>query len=242
MNKHQRYLTILFLCTILACNAKTNRNSNNDATRTDFINNTDESIPDPVKSDSIKKYSQLLKEFFVLVDPVDPAGEWYLPFELPDRSNLNNITFISGYGAYRSTRLKGHLHSGIDIVPANKKSKLDVFAISKGVVCFINQEAPFKTVIIKHKMKDGTIIYSSYIHLKQIFTERGKTVDELSKIGVLYTKSEAHKYGGNFDHLHLEIKKKIDDFSCASWLCMNKEELDNYFINPTCFLKTNLKP
>ncbi len=155
---------------------------------------------------------------------------------------MNYITFISGYGTYRSTRVKGHMHSGIDIVPDDKKNSVDVFAVSKGIVCFVNHDAPVKTIIIKHKLKDGLIIYSSYIHLKEIFTERGKMVNELTKIGVLYTKKEALKYGGNFDHLHFEIKKRVDDFSCASWLCMSREELDEYFINPSGFFKEHLSP
>lgn len=77
--------------------------------------------------------------------------------------------------------------------------------------------------------------------MKEIFTERGVQVDESTKIGVLYTKSEALKYGGNFDHLHFEIKKRIDDYSCASWLCMSSEELDEYFENPSEFFKNHLK-
>jgi len=197
-------------------------------------------ILEVIQSDSIKKYSPLLRKLYVELDPTEPAERWFLPFNLPDRSDLNTITYISGYGAYRATRVRGHKHSGIDIVPADKKNSLDVCAVSKGIVCFVNQDAPVKTVIIKHKLKDGSVIYSSYIHLKEIFTERGKMVDESTKIGVLYTKSEAMKYGGNFDHLHFEIKKRMDDYSCASWLCMSREELDTYFINPSEFLKINL--
>jgi len=197
--------------------------------------------PEAIHSDSIKKYCQLLKHLYIEVEPTELAEKWIFPFDLPDRTDLKNITFISPYGAYRSTRVKGHKHSGIDIVPADRKNSLDVYAVAKGVVCFINQEAPVKTVIVKHKLKDGTMIYSSYIHLKEIFTERGKMVDESTKIGVLYTKREAMKYGGNFDHLHFEIKKRIDDYSCASWLCMSREELDRYFINPLEFLEEHLK-
>jgi len=194
--------------------------------------------PEAIQSDSIKKYSQLLKHLYIEVDPTEPAEKWFLPFDFPDRSELGNITFISAYGAYRSTRVKGHKHSGVDMIPANKKNSLDVYAVSKGVVCFVNHDAPVKTVVIKHKLKEGNVLYSSYIHLKDIYAERGQVVDEKTKIGILYTKSEALKFGGNFDHLHFEIKKRIDDYSCASWLCMSLEELDKFFINPTVFFKT----
>jgi murein DD-endopeptidase MepM/ murein hydrolase activator NlpD len=240
MNKYQISLIILLLCAVYACTSVTT-NSNRMAVGADTIEATIVPSPEVIQPDSIKKYSQLLKQLYIEVDPPEKAERWFLPFSFPDRSNLGNITFISGYGSYRSTRVKGHKHSGIDIVPADKKKSLDVYAVAKGVVCFVNQEAPVKTIIIKHKQKDGSLIYSSYIHLKDIYTVRGKTVDESTKIGVLYTKSEALKYGGNFDHLHFEIKKRIDDYSCASWLCMSREELDAYFINPTNFLKSQLK-
>jgi len=239
MSNYRKYLVLLLLCATCACNSRTN--STPVAIIADSIKTAGNSTTEAIQSDSIKKYSQLLKKFYTEVEPTEPAETWHLPFNLPDRSNLNNISFISAFGAYRSTRVKGHKHSGVDIVPADKKSKLDVYPVSKGIVCFVNHDAPVKTVIIKHKLKDGPAIYSSYIHLKEIYAERGKMVNESTKIGVLYTKSEALKYGGNFDHLHLEIKKRIDDYSCASWLCMSREELDEYFINPYNFLKIHLK-
>jgi murein DD-endopeptidase MepM/ murein hydrolase activator NlpD len=241
MNKYLKYLVVLFLCAICSCTSKTSVNSTVVASNIDSVKIADVYVHEQVQSDSIKKYSQLLKKLYVEVEPAELAERWFLPFSFTNRSDLDNVTFISSYGAYRSTRVKGHKHSGVDMVPADKKSNLNIYAVSKGIVCFVNHEAPVKTVIIKHKLKDGAVIYSSYIHLKEIFTERGKMVDESSKIGMLYTKSEALKYGGNFDHLHFEIKKRIDDYSCASWLCMSREELDEYFINPTFFLKTHLK-
>lgn len=241
MNKYLGFLIILSVLINCSCTSKINSNRNVVKENADVVKTDVKPTLAIIQSDSIKKYSPLLKQLYVEVDPSEPAERWFLPFDLSNRSNLGNITFVSGYGAYRSTRVKGHKHSGVDIVPANKKNSLDVYAVTKGVVCFVNQEAPVKTVIIKHKLKDSIVVYSSYIHLKEIYTERGKTVDESTKIGVLYTKSEALKYGGNFDHLHFEIKKRIDDFSCASWLCMSQEELDEYFINPFKFLKENLK-
>jgi murein DD-endopeptidase MepM/ murein hydrolase activator NlpD len=242
MYKCYKYLFILLLYTSCACTSGTNNNSNRIAAGADTLKMAEVlPAPEEYQSDSIKKYSKLLKKLYVEFEPSGPAETWFLPFDVPDRSDMDNITTISGYGANRSTRVKGHKHSGIDLVPTNPKNPLDVYAVSTGVVCFVNQEAPVKTVIIKHELKDGSVIYSSYIHLKDIFTERGRAVDETTKIGVLYTKKEALKYGGNFDHLHFEIKKRIDDYSCASWLCMSREELDEYFSNPYVFFKEHLK-
>lgn len=193
------------------------------------------------QSDNIKKYSAILKKFFIDVAPAQEVDAWKLPFSLVDRSDITKVKFIGGYGDYRSSRMAGHRHSGVDIVPADKKVPLEVYPAAKGVVCFVTQEEPVKTIIIRHKLKDGSTLYTSYIHLKNILIENGQNVDEDTKIGVLYTKKEALRHGGNFDHLHFEVKRRIDDYSCASWLCMSRAELDEYFISPADFLKTHLK-
>lgn len=193
------------------------------------------------QSENIKKYSAILKKFFVQAEPIGTVQQWNLPFLLDNRLDIRQIKIIGKYGDYRSSRVAGHLHSGVDIVPADKRVPLDVYPAANGVVCFITQQAPVKTVIIKHKLKDGAFLYTAYIHLKDIVVKNRQNVDENTKIGTLYTKKEALAHGGNFDHLHFEVKKRIDDYSCASWLCMSRAELDGYFINPRDFLKTHLK-
>ncbi len=193
------------------------------------------------QSDNIKKYSAILKKFFVEGTPLQEVNGWKLPFALKNRSDIRGIKFVGQYGDYRASRMAGHRHSGADIVPADVKIPRDVYPAANGVVCFVTQQEPVKTVIIKHKLNDGAIIYTAYIHLKDIFVENGQNVTDNTKIGVLYTKKEALARGGNFDHLHFEVKRRIDDYSCASWLCMSKAELDDYFINPKDFFKTMLK-
>lgn len=192
------------------------------------------------QSDSIRKYSGRLEKYYITAEPAEIAEACFLPFDIKDRSSLSSISVISTYGSARSSHLKGHKHSGADIIPAGEKDSRNVYAAAAGVVCFINQRAPFKTVILKHKLKDGTVIFSSYIHLKEIFIHGGQQVDAASRIGVLYTRNEALTYGGNYDHLHFEIKKRIDDYSCASWLCMSHEELNEYFCDPVDFFRKYL--
>jgi murein DD-endopeptidase MepM/ murein hydrolase activator NlpD len=89
-------------------------------------------------------------------------------------------------------------------------------------------------------LNDSTVIYSSYIHLKDIYVKSGQEVNQDTEIGVLYSSAEALKYNGNYDHLHFEIKSRIDDYSCASWLCMSRKELDEYFIDPLTFLTSRI--
>lgn len=148
MKQSITYTTLLIILVLgFACTQK-NTSQKNGKTEaictTDSAKPSEVTIPEPLQSDSIKKYSRLLNNLYVNVEPTETANAWFLPFDLPDRSNLNNVTFVSGYGAYRSTRVKGHKHSGIDIVPADPKNGLEVYAVAKGVVCFINQEAPVK--------------------------------------------------------------------------------------------------
>gem|GEM_PF-361557 len=192
------------------------------------------------QSDSIRKYSKRLKRFYKEVDPSEKVDVWYLPFELSERNNLKMIQIISGYGDYRSGRAKGHKHSGIDIIPINQKEGAYVYPAAKGIVCYINPIAPNKTISIKHILKDGFIIFTAYTHLNDIYIEVGQEVNANTRIGKLYTRSEALKFKGNYDHLHFEVRKRYDDHGCASWLSMSIEELNQYFYEPFKFLKSHL--
>lgn len=204
-----------------------------------FIDTTLKILP---QSDSIKKYSARMKRFYRFSEPPRIAKEWFLPFDITDRSDLKSIRLISDYGTYRSGHIKGHRHSGIDIIPVGKKDQIKVFPSSFGTICLIRPTAPNKTVIIKHKLNDGSVIYSSYIHLKDIYVKNGQEVDQNTLLGVLYSKTEASEYNGDYDHLHFEIKKRIDDYCSASWLCMSQTELEEYFFNPLSFLKSVINP
>ena len=43
-----------------------------------------------------------------------------------------------------------------------------------------------------------------------------------------------------YEYLHLEIRKSFYDYGCASWLTMNKNDLNELFYNPMTFMKNNL--
>jgi len=233
-----RYFPILIIA-VLCCCSNYNK-KNNEVLKKDPIQVKDTIEYALIQSDSIKKYSEKMKKFYINVEPSEIAEKWVLPFNLKNRSDLNMIQIISGFGTYRSGHAKGHKHSGIDIIPSEKQDTVFVYPVNKGVVCLIRPIAPNKVVIIRHKLDDGSFIYSSYTHLKDIYVKNGDELDYNTKIGVLYTKAEAKRYNGDYDHLHFEIKKRIDDYCCASWLCMSQEELREYFDNPLDFLKKNL--
>lgn len=174
--------------------------------------------------------------------PNSIAENWVLPFEAENRKNINSIKIISIFGDHRNSFLKGHIHTAIDINPAKPKTKLiSVYPMANGVVCSIHLGENQKTVVVKHQLKNGQISFTSYKHLKEVYVNTGQQVNINTKLARLFTKEESKKYGGDYHHLHLEIRKKFDDYGCASWLTMNNEQLNNRFYNPQVFIKQNVK-
>jgi hypothetical protein len=178
---------------------------------------------------------------FTEVEPMDTAYVWLLPFDVKRRSDTSLIKVRSPYGAKRTSSLRGHLHSGADIVPVKMDTGIYVYPVAKGIVCFKKIIDPFSTIIIKHRLQDGSFIFTSYIHLKYIYVANGDTVNTNTKIGKLFTHREVHRYRGPYDHLHFEIRKNFDDFGFASSHCMNKSELDSFFYEPINYLSEKIK-
>ncbi len=237
--RYMRKLLFVIFAAMCCCTFhRPDRNSTEVTNRPEILPDTTlEVLP---QSDSIKKYSERMKRFYRFTRPAEITDEWFLPFDLPDRSDMKSITVISRFGTYRSGFVKGHRHSGIDIVPAMDNDSIVIYPAGAGTICLVRPAAPNKTVIIKHKLNDSTFIYSSYIHLKDIYVKNGQEVNHNTQLGVLYSRAEAAEFDGDYDHLHFEIKKRIDDYCCASWLCMSREELDEYFYSPYDFLKSVL--
>jgi murein DD-endopeptidase MepM/ murein hydrolase activator NlpD len=115
-----------------------------------------------------------------------------------------------------------------------------VYAMAEGVVCSIHLGEQFKTVVIKHLLTDSTIVFTSYKHINDIKVSIGDQVSKDTKLARVLTKKEANSYKGAFDHLHLEIRKSFDDYGCASWLTMSKEELNYYFYDPFLFIEQRI--
>jgi murein DD-endopeptidase MepM/ murein hydrolase activator NlpD len=170
------------------------------------------------------------------------AENLFLPFESSDRKSMKNISLVSIFGDHRNSYLNGHIHTAIDINPAKPATALiPVFAMANGVVCSIHLGEEQKTVVVKHQLKGGTIVFTSYKHLKEVYVTTGQQVNETTKLARLFTKEESKKYNGDFHHLHLEIRKKFDDYGCASWLTMTKEQLNERYYNPQIFIKEHVK-
>jgi murein DD-endopeptidase MepM/ murein hydrolase activator NlpD len=181
------------------------------------------------------------KPYYLDVTPNGTATNWFLPFDVANRKDLKQIKVISIFGDHRDSYLKSHIHTAIDINPLKPKYKLvPVYAMAKGIVCSVHLAENQKTVVVRHKLADGSTMFTSYKHLKEVYVQQGQQVDQKTKLARLFTVQESKKYGGDYHHLHLEIRKAFDDYGCASWLTMNKQQLNLRFYNPLTFLKEKL--
>jgi murein DD-endopeptidase MepM/ murein hydrolase activator NlpD len=196
-------------------------------------------------ADHIEKDKVRWKEFYKNTAPRRDAVQWLVPFKTADRKNVNTVRVVSVFGAKRMSYVRGHFHTGVDLIPRRKRGDVqkytDVYVMADGVVCSIHLGAPHTTVVVKHKLLDGTFIFSSYKHLWEIYLENGQQVTSSSRVGRLYTRAEARKLGGNYDHLHLEIRKRFDDYGVASWATMTDEALKLRFQDPMKFMKIRVK-
>lgn len=174
------------------------------------------------------------------IKPASTVSSWMVPFKTNNRFDIHSIRIISVFGDHRESYLKGHIHTANDIIPANRTDTVNVYPMAEGVVCSIHLAHPHKTIVIKHLLKNGQIVFTSYKHLQEIYVRTGTQVNQNTKIARLYTRGETKKYKGNYDHLHLEIRKSFYDYGCASWLTMNKKDLNELFYDPMVFLKNNL--
>jgi murein DD-endopeptidase MepM/ murein hydrolase activator NlpD len=192
-------------------------------------------------ADQLTEEAERFKDAFVEVTPDLAVDDWQLPFSVKDRHSIKGMAVVSTFGANRQSYLRGHRHTGLDLVPRPKpKGYVEVYAMANGAVCSIHLSDPHPTVVVKHRLADGSTLYTSYKHLGEIFVRNGQQVTAETKVGRLYTADEAKKLHGNYDHLHLEVRKNFADYGVASWLTMTKTELDARFDDPLTFLKQHL--
>jgi len=190
-----------------------------------------------INNDYINSEKELWKPYYQDLTPRDTVSQWLIPFNTKNRKDLRTIGIVSVFGANRVTYLKGHIHTGLDMVPKPNDDTISVYPMAEGIVCSIHLADPLCTVVIKHILKDGSILFTSYKHLAEIYVKTGDNVNHDTKLGRVYTKNESKKYHGNFYHLHLEVRKLFDDYGCASWLTFSREELEKRFYDPLEFMR-----
>jgi murein DD-endopeptidase MepM/ murein hydrolase activator NlpD len=189
-------------------------------------------------ADQLTAEAERFKDAYVEVTPDLAVDGWQLPFAVKDRRSLKGMAVVSTFGAGRQSYLRGHRHTGLDLVPRPKpRGYVEVYPMANGVVCSIHLSDPHPTVVVQHRLADGTIMFTSYKHLGGIDVHNGQQVTPTTQIGRLYTADEARRLGGNYDHLHLEVRTDFDDYGVASWLTMTQRDLD-----PLLFLRQQLGP
>jgi murein DD-endopeptidase MepM/ murein hydrolase activator NlpD len=191
---------------------------------------------------TIEKDRDRWKPYYTNTAPAKTADQWFLPFDVANRKKINNIKIISIFGDHRDSYVKGHIHTAIDINPVQPKATLvNVYAMANGIVCSVHLGENQRTVVVKHKLPSGLTMFTTYKHLKEVYVSNGQNVDQNTKLARLFTPQESKKYGGDYHHLHLEIRKKFDDYGCASWLTFNNTQLNERFYNPQVFIKEHIK-
>jgi murein DD-endopeptidase MepM/ murein hydrolase activator NlpD len=193
------------------------------------------------RADYIADFAPDFRPFFKDAEVATPVDRWRLPFDVPDRTSVKGYKLVSTYGSPRLSVVRGHVHTATDMAPAPKPNgPVYVYAMAPGVVVSIHLGAPHLTVVVKHKLADGSTLFTSYKHLHDATVQIGQTVDADTRVGRLFTRQETKALGGDYDHLHLEIRKSFDDYGVASWASMNRAEADKRFLDPAAFLAAHL--
>lgn len=173
-------------------------------------------------------------------DPRFVCREFFSPFLETDRKSLRLLRRrLSGrYGDYRRSYKPGHLHAGIDL---NGGFEETVYPVGRGFIHLVFRDFPHKSVVVKHTLPDGSIFYSMYVHLEDIRIEEGDAVTEKTPLARLFNREELKKADfGTANHLHLEIRKSLDDGGWASASSMTMEELNKFCLDPFEFFRRRL--
>lgn len=106
----------------------------------------------------------------------------------------------------------------------------------------ILNDFPHRTVIVKHHLPYGRLLFSVYTHVKQVNVKIGDWVGEGTALARLFNKDELKRANfGTPNHLHLEIRISINDEGRASYASMTRQELDKFCMDPMEFFKSHFK-
>lgn len=172
--------------------------------------------------------------------PLPTCGVVRTPFDEPDREQLQTLRARvgSGFGAHRSSYVRGHKHAGVDLDTTPGEA---VLAICPGEVVDVHLAFPHTTVVVAHRMADGSLRHSSYKHVTELQVRPGDRVHAQTRIGRVFDAAEQQRAPWRTNHLHLEIRTRIDDGGSASWTSMDLEQLGRYALDPEGFFEAHLQ-
>jgi murein DD-endopeptidase MepM/ murein hydrolase activator NlpD len=167
--------------------------------------------------------------------------DFYSPFEERDRKSLKALEhrLTGSYAEYRRSYKPGHLHAGIDLKGAFDET---IFAVGRGQVHLIFREFPHQSVVVKHLLSDGSLLYSVYTHVQDVRVQVGQQVSKDTPLARLFNRTELTQANfGTPNHLHLEIRKSFADRGRASYSSMTLDDLNTFCRDPLDFFKEYLK-
>jgi len=179
------------------------------------------------------------------------AYDWKLPIETADRQDWATVFFEHDalFKTKRAafTNVKLHYHTGVDIQANGRHGKLDspgmpIFAVAAGKVVAIEDEVPQRRITIEHKLPDGTVVWSVYCHIAEERVVTHEVVSSETIIARRMNGRELDQHGWEYNHVHLEIQKKLLDsegefYHRKTFTCYSEEDVDEYFYDPILFLK-----
>lgn len=144
----------------------------------------------------------------------------------------------SRFGDGRRSYVRGHLHAGLDLATDPAEA---VFAICEGIVVDEHLDFPHRTLVVQHRLADGTTLYSSYKHIADVAVKVGDEVGPKTRLARVFTDDEQRRAGWRRLHLHFELRRRIDDEGSASWTSMTRAALERYAMDPAPFFKAHLR-
>ena len=175
------------------------------------------------------------------------ATVWKLPLNTTDRQNWATIVLEhdANFKALRAPfgNVMLHHHTGIDLQNGSViQSGEPVYPIAAGKIVSIEDPPPQRRITIEHLLPDGNKVWSVYVHIIDEQVKIGDIVDTETVIARLMNAAELEIFGQEYNHVHLEIMKKIPSYASGydqrkTFTCYTEDEVDEYFYDPEKFLK-----
>lgn len=162
------------------------------------------------------------------------------PFKEIDRSRFLFLErrVFSRFGVRRITPIKGHLHAGIDL---KGRFSEKVYAVAPGRVVRTYWTFPNLAVAISHKLDNGSLLYSAYVHLADVQVKEGDQVDETTVVGRIFDRKEMGLSGFSVPHLHFEIRRDLTEECRTSFMSMTRPALEQHLIDPLVFFRQHMR-
>jgi len=170
-----------------------------------------------------------------------------LPIKTGDRTDWSTVVlehdahFKAPRAPFDSVKL--HFHTGIDLQNGNTIQPGEpVYPIAAGKVIAIEDPPPQRRITIEHRYTNRKKVWSVYIHIIEERVNVGDSVDTGTAIARLMNPAELETYGWDYNHVHLEIMKKLpphvsEFYQRKTFSCYNEKEVDKYFYDPHEFLR-----